>query len=125
MKKLFFSLLFVLFFSGVKSQQYWRTLTISTIAGTDGKNKFNTVSAALHYDLKNRFYVSNWTGFQVQRVGNINSWFSSQTTINRYIGQWNVGIGHQYGMFSVPNSRILNNNSSYFVSSISYRFKLR
>lgn len=124
MKKLIF-LLIVLFSTKVKSQEHWRTLTISTIAGTDGKNKFNTISAALHYDLKNKFYVSNWTGYQIQRIGNINSWISSQTTINRYVGKWNVGLGHQYGMFSIPNSRILNNNSSYFISSISYRFKLK
>lgn len=125
MKKIVFSLLFVFLFSQVKSQEYWRTMTISTIAGTDGKNKFNTISASLHYDLRNKFYISNWTGYQIQKVGIVNSWFSTQTVVNRYVGKWNVGIGHQYGMFSIPNSRILNNNSSYFISSISYRFKLK
>jgi hypothetical protein len=125
MKKTILITIITLLTLTVKSQDYWRTLTLSTIAGTNGVDRFNTVSASLHYDLKNKFFVSNWTGLQIQRTGEINSWFSTQTTINKYIGKWNVGIGHQYGLFSIPNSRILKNNSSYFVSSVSYRFKLR
>ncbi len=107
-------------------QEYWRALTVSSVSGTDFKrNKFNMVTAGLHYDLRNRFYISNWTGVQFNYTPERTSWFSTQTTINRYISKWNFGVGLQYGMVGIPNMPYLSNNSTFFITTASYRFKLR
>ena len=107
-------------------QEYWRAVTLSAVSGTDFKrDKFNMVTAGLHYDLRNRFYVSNWTGMQFNYTPQRTSWFSTQTTINRYISKWNFGVGVQYGMVGIPNMPYLSNNSTFFITTASYRFKLR
>lgn len=107
-------------------QEYWRAVTLSAVSGTDFKrNKFNMVTAGLHYDLRNRFYISNWTGMQFNYTPQRTSWFSTQTTINRYISKWNFGVGVQYGMVGIPNMPYLSNNSTFFITTASYRFKLR
>lgn len=107
-------------------QEYWRAVTLSSVSGTDFKrNKFNMVTAGLHYDLRNRFYISNWTGMQFNYTPQRTSWFSTQTTINRYISKWNFGVGVQYGMVGIPNMPYLSNNSTFFITTASYRFKLR
>lgn len=107
-------------------QEYWRAVTISAVSGTDFKrDKFNMVTAGLHYDLRNRFYISNWTGMQFNYTPQRTSWFSTQTTINRYISKWNFGVGVQYGMVGIPNMPYLSNNSTFFITTASYRFKLR
>lgn len=107
-------------------QDYWRAVTFSAVSGTDFKrNKFNMVTAGLHYDLRNRFYISNWTGMQFNYTPERTSWFSTQTTINRYISKWNFGVGMQYGMVGIPNMPYLSNNSTFFITTASYRFKLR
>lgn len=126
MKKLFIFLLVILSFQ-CYSQEKWRALTIVSTSGIDFKgNKFSVLSSAFHYDLNNRFFLSNWTGVQLQKYQNINtSWFSSQSTINRYAGKWIVGVGLQYGMASIPEARYLTNNSTYFVTQVSYRFKFK
>lgn len=107
-------------------QEYWRAVTLSAVSGTDFKrNKFNMVTAGIHYDLRNRFYISNWTGMQFNYTPQRTSWFSTQTTINRYISKWNFGVGVQYGMVGIPNTPYLSNNSTFFITTASYRFKLR
>jgi len=121
-------LIFLLVFrsENLIGQEYWRAVTVSSVSGTDFKrNKFNMVTAGLHYDLRNRFYISNWTGVQFNYTPERTSWFSTQTTINRYISKWNFGVGLQYGMVGIPNMPYLSNNSTFFITTASYRFKLR
>lgn len=109
------------------SQEKWRALTFNSVSGTDFKgNKFNMLTSGLHYDLKNRMYISNWNGVQFNYGKQKSSWFSSQTTINSYLGKWTFGAGIQYGMVSVPNfTPYFSNNTTYFISTLSYRFKLK
>ncbi len=126
--RILFLFIFLLVFQSenVVGQEYWRALTLSSVSGTDFKrNKFNMVTAGLHYDLRNRFYISNWTGVQFNYTPERTSWFSTQTTINRYISKWNFGVGLQYGMVGIPNMPYLSNNSTFFITTASYRFKLR
>lgn len=119
-------ILLILQSENLVGQEYWRAVTLSAVSGTDFKrDKFNMVTAALHYDLRNRFYISNWTGMQFNYTPQRTSWFSTQTTINRYISKWNFGVGVQYGMVGIPNMPYLSNNSTFFITTASYRFKLR
>lgn len=126
MKKIIFLLLLIVSNKSF-SQEKWRALTLTSVSGIDiQRNKFTTLSAGLHYDLERKYFISSWTGLFVQTSPkNSNSWFSTQTTINRYVGKWNVGLGVQYGSVQTPSISYFTNNSTFLITNVSYRVKFK
>ena len=120
-------LLIILITNNSYSQEKWRALTLSSVSGIDlSRNKFTTLSAGLHYDLERKYFLSSWTGLFVQtNPKTTNSWFSTQTTINRYMGKWNVGLGVQYGSVQTPNISYFTNNNTFLITNVSYRVKFK
>ena len=66
---------------------------------------------------------SNWTGLQVQHGYAKNFWVTSQSTVNRYAGNWVIGAGLQYGVASNPGVIQIDNRMAFAITSVSYRWK--
>lgn len=107
------------------SQEKWRALNLTSISGTNFTGThFNTFSSNLHWDFNKRYFLTNWTGFQIQYGNTRAAWLTTQTTFNRYIGNWMVGVGTQYGLASDPGVFYIKNKNAFAITSVSYRLKL-
>lgn len=123
MKKLLFLLLFIS--TSTFGQEKWRTLNLTSISGTNfAGTHFNTISSNLHWDFNKRYFFTNWTGFQIQYGNTKSAWFTTQATFNRYIGNWMVGVGTQYGLASDPGVFYIKNKNAFAITSVSYRWKI-
>lgn len=120
-------LLFLLVTNISLSQEKWRALTLSSVSGTDlSSNKFTTLSSSLHYDLNRKYFISNWTGYFIQTKPNTtNSWFSTQTTFNRYVSKWVVGVGIQHGISQTQTINPFNDRATFFITNVSYRVRFK
>ena len=110
--------------SSTVSQEYWRTLTLSTTNGVSGGGEFiSTTSMNISYELKNSFSLESWTGFNYD-FNRQSGWVSNQTTFNKtYKNSMSVGVGVLY------NSGFVNMiqdtfNKTYGVITLRKRFKL-
>lgn len=122
MKKLLFILLFIS--SSAFGQEKWRALNLTSLSGTNFTGThFNTFSSNLHWDFNKRYFLVNWTGLQVEYGNSKASWFTTQTTVNRYIGNWMVGVGTQYGLSSDPGVFYIKNKNAFAITSVSYRWR--
>lgn len=102
----------------------WRTLTISSVVGTDYSNlTFIQPTASLFYELENNWAITSWNA--VNYATNDNIWVASQNLITKKEGNWRYGMGVQYGMGGNLLPAIPNTQSTFFVTQISYRFKLK
>lgn len=107
----------------------WRTLTFTGIAnaGTHNNSFLPQFSASLDYELIENFGISSWNGFAYNTINN-QSWFASQTTIDKRISNTTVGIGYLYttnssGIFA-PIGVTGNENNFYLSMKLQYRIKL-
>jgi hypothetical protein len=122
MKK--FIYVFILISSSVFAQDKWRSLGVTNINGTNFTGThFTTISSNLHWDFNKRYFLTNWTGFQVQYGNQKGAWFTTQTTINRYVGNWMVGVGGQYGLASDPGILYIRNKNAFAITSVTYRWR--
>ena len=112
-------------FSQEKEEEYkpWRTLTVSNMtASTFEGETLNLTSANISYELNRKYSVQSWTGFNYNFKQN-SGWISSQTTINRSLKHFILGVGVMY------NSGFVNviqepSGKTFGVVTISKRFKL-
>ena len=123
MKRIFL----VLFLSAslsVFGQEKWRALNVTSINGTNFTGThFTTLSSSLHWDFNKRWFFSNWTGVQVQYGDTRATWVTTQTTVNRYVGNWMIGVGTQYGLASDPGVFYIKNQNAFAITSASYRWR--
>lgn len=114
-----------LYLQEARSQEKWRALTVSSISGTNFRgNHFNTFTSSFHWDFNKKYFFSNWTGFQIQyNRGSGGSWFASQSTLNRYVKNWILGAGVQYGTMSNSGIFQISDRSTFAITSVSYRWK--
>jgi len=106
------------------SQDKWRALSLTNINGTNFTGtQFTTISSNLHWDFNKKYFLTNWTGFQIQYGNQRAAWFTTQATLNRYVGNWMVGMGAQYGLTSDPGVFYIRNRNTFAVTSVTYRWK--
>lgn len=98
MKRIFLTLTFVALFAfSASAQEKWRTLTFTAVsnASTQTQTFLPQFSAALDYELVENFSVVSWSGFSYNTTTDT-SWFASQTTLDKRIGGFTVGLGYLY-----------------------------
>ena len=102
-----------------KAQTYWRRLTLTNNVGiSPSGSAFNQTSANLTYELKKNYTINSWTGMHYQVSPDVR-WFSSQSTVTKRYGQFNIGMGVQFGAagINIPTY-------TYGIGTMSYTFKL-
>lgn len=125
MKKIVTLILIILSLSAF-SQEKWRALNLTSISGTNFTGThFNTFASNLHWDFNKRYFLTSWTGFQLQYGNTKSAWFTNQTAINRYVGNWMIGVGAQYGLASDPGVFYIKNKNTFAITSVSYRWKFK
>ena len=123
MRKLVLALVMIAFTLGVNAQEKWRTLTLSsTIGSTIEGQVISTTSANISYELSNGISIESWTGFNYTQKES-SSWLSNQTTLNKSLKYFEVGVGVMYnsGFVSIAQQPT---DDFYGVLTISKRFKL-
>jgi hypothetical protein len=122
MKKLIYIIIFV--YTTGFTQEKWRALNLTNINGTNfSGTHFTTVSSNLHWDFNKKYFLTNWTGFQIQYGYQKAAWFTTQTTVNKYVGNWMVGVGTQYGLASDPGVFYIRNRNAFAITSATYRWR--
>lgn len=112
-------------FSQETKEEYkpWRTLTVSNMtASTFEGETLNLTSVNISYELNSKYSIQSWNGFNYNFKQN-SGWSSSQTTINRSLKSFIIGVGVMY------NSGFVNviqepSGKTFGVITISKRFKL-
>ena len=123
MRKLVLVLTMIAFTLGVNAQEKWRTLTLLSVVGSTIEGQvISTTSANISYELSNGISIESWTGFNYTQKQD-SSWLSNQTTLNKSLKYFEVGVGVMY------NSGFVNiaqqpTDDFYGVLTISKRFKL-
>ena len=123
MRKSALALVMIAFTLGVNAQEKWRTLTLSsTIGSTIEGQVISTTSANISYELSNGISIESWTGFNYTQKES-SSWLSNQTTLNKSLKYFEVGVGVMYnsGFVSIAQQPT---DDFYGVLTISKRFKL-
>jgi hypothetical protein len=122
MKKLTY--LLILISSSLFAQDKWRSLSVTNVNGTNfSGTRFTTLSSNLHWDFNKKYFLTNWTGFQIQYGNQKAAWFTTQTTVNKYVGNWMVGVGTQYGLASDPGVFYIKNRNAFAITSVTYRWR--
>lgn len=123
MRKLLILGIILLSFSA-KSQEKWRELTLGATNGVNLNGQmFTQASANLIYELKNKYSITNWTGANYN-YSTKQSWFSSQTTVDKRLKQFIIGSGFQYGLGQFTQPIILSKNDLFLIVKIQYKIKL-
>lgn len=119
-------IIFTLSVSVGMAQDKWRALNLTNINGTNiSGTHFTTISANLHWDFNKRYFITNWTGFQLQYGKTKTAWFTNQAVVNRYVGNWMIGVGAQYGLASDPGVFYIKNKNAFAITTVSYRWKFK
>ena len=123
MKKLVLVLTMIAFTLGVNAQEKWRMLTLLSVVGSTIEGQvISTTSANISYELSNGISIESWTGFNYTQKQD-SSWLSNQTTLNKSLKYFEVGVGVMY------NSGFVNiaqqpTDDFYGILTISKRFRL-
>ena len=123
MRKLVLVLTMIAFTLGVNAQEKWRTLTLLSVVGSTIEGQvISTTSANISYELSNGISIESWTGFNYTQKES-SSWLSNQTTLNKSLKYFEVGVGVMYnsGFVSIAQQPT---DDFYGVLTISKRFKL-
>jgi hypothetical protein len=121
MKKIMI-LAFLISTSLLQGQDRWRELVLATSNGVSLNGNFiNNFSVNLSYELDKDFTLSSWNG--VNHTHNEKqSWFASQTTLDKKIKKLTLGTGYLYGASGVNST--VRSNELYFIFKLQYRIKL-
>ena len=96
MKKLVLVLTMIAFTLGVNAQEKWRMLTLLSVVGSTIEGQvISTTSANISYELSNGISIESWTGFNYTQKQD-SSWLSNQTTLNKSLKYFEVGVGVMY-----------------------------
>lgn len=123
MKKLLALAFIMLISANIMAQE--KSITFSSLAGVNiNGNTLNQQSMNIYMDLTKRTSIESWSGFGVRQE--LNSWFTTTTTINRSYNNFKIGAGAMF--MSGDQNGFINNNVSfendfYFVAKLTYKIK--
>ena len=105
------------------SQEPWRTLTVSNTSGSTINGEIMSITSAnISYEFGSNLSLESWTGFNYN-LRKESGWISNQTTLNKTLKHFKVGVGLMYnsGFTNIIQSK---NNQTFGVITLSKTFKL-
>lgn len=108
------------------SQEKWRTITFTTTTNSNlkGDSFIPQFTVSLDYEINNNFFISSWNGYIYNNKWD-QDWFTSQTTLDKRVKNFTVGVGYLYTTGDPTGITSSNFNNDFYISvKAQYRIKL-